>query len=348
MHRAGLISGCFLVVSLVACKKDEPAPSASPAVSTEVAALAKTSPVGSVIAASTHLRIVDPAKGVVAASIDLSRAVNAIAVSPDGANAFVATSGGVYQVDAKSKALLGQLTSSPARSVVMSERGDKVFVLEHDVIVAENGTRDIKPYRMKTLSARDGKVLGEEEIGQLILFAIPSENGRHHLAIGEDGSVRVGAANTPMSEGRMLDLGQGPGRVRATVAVFGGHAYVPVEGQPGRVLDVDLNSGEAKHIALGDALIRGMTVTPDGKTLVVNAVKELLLIDRTSGAIRSRLELANPHQGVAVSADGKFAYLAQTIDGTGGAVGIVELEPLAFRGKVHLDDISPWAIGATP
>lgn len=349
MHRTRLITSlsCFLAVA--ACKKDEAAPEkAAPVQKTSAALSAATAvPTGMVFAASTHVRIVDPAKGVLAASIDLGKAVNAIAVSPDGATAFVATSNGVFQVDARSKALLGQLTSSPARSVVLGEGGKNVYVLEHDVIVEENGTRDIKPYRLKTLNAATGKVTGEEEIGQRILFAMPSENGRDHLVVTEAGEILVGSAGSKLSEGRAMNLGAAPLRVRPNVVVSNGHAFVPLDGQPARVIDVNLANGESAPIDLPNAtIIRGLSATPDGKTLVVNTVKELVLVERTGRAITGRVELGAPHQGVAVSADGKFAYLAQTIDGTGGAVGIVQLEPLAMRGKVHLDDISPWAIAA--
>jgi DNA-binding beta-propeller fold protein YncE len=261
----------------------------------------------------------------------------------------VATAGGVYRVDAKARVLAGQLTSSPARHVALSENGAKVFVLEHDVIVAPDGTRDIKPFRLKTLDAATGKVVDHEEIGQRILFALPSEGGRYHLILTEAGEVIVGVAGTPLAEGRKLELVAEPLRVRPYVAVYGGHAYVPVEGEPARVFDVDLATGDSVAIGLGRNIpLRGMAVTPDGSTLIINAIREVILVDRTGRAIKQRMELPAPHQGVALSPDGEFAFLAQTIDGTGGAVGIVELAPLSFRGKVHLDDISPWTIAVAP
>jgi DNA-binding beta-propeller fold protein YncE len=344
-----LITTLSCLFLFAACKKDEAAGEKALPVQKASAALTAAVPTGMVFAGSTHVRVIDPAKGSVAASIDLGKAINAIAVSADGAQAFVATSGGVYQVDARSRTLLGQLTSSPARNVLLAEGGKNIYVLEHDVIVEENGTRDIKPFRLKTIDLATGKATAEEEIGQRILFAMPSENGRHHLVVTEAGEIIVGSGSSKLNEGQKLELGAAPLRVRPNVVVNNGHAFVPLDGQPARVIDVNLTNGEASHVDLPNAtIIRGLATTPDGRLLVVNTVKEVILVERTGRAITGRLEMAAPHQGVAISPDGKFAYLAQTIDGTGGAVGIVQLDPLAIRGKVHLDDISPWAIAATP
>jgi hypothetical protein len=80
----------------------------------------------------------------------------------------------------------------------------------------------------------------------------------------------------------------------------------------------------------------------------VNAINELLVVDLEKRVIRAAIELPGAHVGLAVSDNGRWAFLAQTVDGTGGAVTIVRLDPLSVYAKIHLDDISPWAVAVKP
>jgi hypothetical protein len=60
------------------------------------------------------------------------------------------------------------------------------------------------------------------------------------------------------------------------------------------------------------------------------------------------LELPAAHTGISISSDGRFAYLAQTVDGTGGSITAFALDSFSVAKRVHLDDISPWALAVRP
>lgn len=349
-----------LALAAGGCKKDGAKPEADSRARTKASALKAEPqtpglPSDKVWAASAHIRIVDTLAGTVVAGIDLQKALSGIVFTPDGATAFVASSDGVLQIDAASNRVLGKLTGHPARHIALDDSGTRLQVLEHDVVIEPNGVREILPFRMVVKDVKSGQTISEEEIGHRILYALPSVDGRRSLVITEPGEVLIGGPGDKLSGGRSLDLVQGLDsvselRVREMVATHGTHAYVPVEGTPSRVLDVDLKTGAVTAISLAEHVsIRGLAVTPDGKRLVVDAVRLCALIDlETTHAVTKSVPLDASHQGVAISADGDWAFLANTVDGNGGAVTIVRLDPLEVRGKIHLDDISPWVIAVRP
>ena len=80
----------------------------------------------------------------------------------------------------------------------------------------------------------------------------------------------------------------------------------------------------------------------------MNTGGSVLAIDRASGRVSSRLEIEGGHVGAELGRDDRWLYLAKTIDGTGGAITVVALEPMRVHGSIHLDDISPWAIAVRP
>jgi DNA-binding beta-propeller fold protein YncE len=308
-----------------------------------------------VYAASNAVRVVDVALGQVTAGIDLRRAVTSIEFSSDGRRAFIGTSDGLKEVSAEEHKLTAELTKSPVRQLLRSPDGTRLYVLEHDVVIAADKTPEPSPFRLKAIDLETGKAAGVEEIGERILAAIPSFSpDHHHVVVEESGLVRLGKPGTPLSKGEKVDLAQGvPSKalmVRPYVAVSsdGKTAFVPVEGSPSRVLQIDLLKGAVRPLSLGgEHIIRGVAPTADGKLLVVNASKLLFLVKLGSGETE-KIDLTDNHTGAVLSPDGRRVYLAQTIHEGGGAVTIVGLEPLRIQGKIHLDDISPWSIAVQP
>lgn len=343
-----------LLLALTACKskqEEATAPKKTTSSLTEKVAL----PQDVVYAASAHLRVVDPAAGRVSKKIDLQRAVRVVEFSPDGRRAYVAASDGVRELDAVTHEVRAKLTEHPARNVVLSEDGRTLFVLEHQVERREDGTTEIMPYRLLTIDAAERRVVKREEIGQRILFAHPPAEGRNGLVVTEAGEIRLVAAGQPLSGGERIDPTGGlPSernalRARQFTVIAGSKAYVPVEGLPSRVLEIDLASGAVTALNLGlNAAMRGLTVTPDGEQLLVDAGLRLLVVDLEKRAVSASLELPGGHIGAALSSDARHLYLAQTIQDTGGAVTVVSLDPLRVAGQIHLDDISPWAIAVRP
>lgn len=347
----------FTTVGLLAlsgCKKDEATPNTAQAKAAVTAAPA--GPTDIVYAASTELRVVDFARGEVVASVPLKRAVSQIRFL-GGKTAYVAASGGLYAVDAQRHELVGQLTKSPARAIDLADDGASIRVLAHDVIVHEDTSREVLPFRLTTLSIPEHAKVAETTIGQRIFFAAarPDDSG-HDLVVGEDGRIRLFSGSEILSgEGIAVDPHAGVSakdsaiRVRHEAVRHEGHAYLPVEGYPSRILDIDLKSGATTAIPLDRGYpLRGVGVSPDGATLVVNVGIGLVVVDLATREITDRIETPDPTTGVSFSSDGRFVYTAQVVDGTGGAVHALSLDPPAHVKKIHLDDISPWALAVRP
>lgn len=349
-----------LVTALGACKKDPEPASAGPSAleakqRAEKAAQLLDVPRDRIYAASAHLRVIDVAVGQVVAGLNLQRAITGIAFSTDGRRAFVAASDGVREIDVEETKLLRQLTSSPARQVLRSLGGDQLFVLEHDVPMVA-GQPKPSAFRLLTLSVETGKVERTEEIGPRILAVVPSLGpDRHHLVLEESMRVVLGKAGTKLAAGEPIDLAAGLPSKTLVVRPYlvlsddGTHAFVPVEGEPSRIIDVDLVRGTSSAISIEkQRLIRGLAVSSDAKRLFVNTADALLIVELGSRKITGELALDAPHTGLVLSSDQRRAYLAQTVHEDGGAVTIVLLDPLRVQGKIHLADISPWVIAVQP
>jgi hypothetical protein len=341
----------LLGLALVACKSKEEAVEAR--AEPEALASEKMDPADLVYAASAHVRVIDAKSGRVAKNIDLQKAVRAVAFTRDGARAFVAASDGVREIDTKTQEIAAKLTEHPSRNIELSEDGARLYVLEHEVIVHADETREILPFRLLTIDLAKRAVISNEEIGQRVLYAHPPAKDRFGVVAFENGEIRRLRPGAKLSsEGEVIDPFFGApskfrGRVREGSIVWGGKAYLPVEAELARVVEIDLRAGEASSIVLDRPYsLRGLAMA-DGK-LLVNAGLFLLAIDLKTRTVSGGLELGAAHTGISISSDARFAYLAQTVDGTGGSVSAVALDSLTLAKRIHLDDISPWALAVQP
>ena len=314
-------------------------------------------PQDKIYAASAHIRIVDAAAGQVTAGIDLQRAVNAIVFTQNGLRGFVAASDGVREIDPVKQTIKAKLTNYPARSVTLSADDSKLYVLEHEVVVQANGTRDVKPFRLKTIDLGKNVEVASETIGPGIFAVLPAHSPElHHLVISDARKIRLVAPGGKLSDGKTLDLtagfdsdrmfGMRPYLARSP---DGKKAYLPVEGIPSRVAQVDLKDGTVSMIDLqGQHLLRGIAVSADGKTLVVNASTKALKIELNNPEVIKTVDLGGHHMDVSLSTDGRRAYFAKPIHEKGGAISVVHLEKMKLQGLMVTPDISPWVLAVRP
>jgi hypothetical protein len=207
-------------------------------------------------------------------------------------------------------------------------------------------TREILPFHLLTIDLEKRSVIADEEIGQRVLYAHPATKDRFGVVAFENGQVRRIAPGAALSsEGSPIEHG---GRVREGSLVHAGKVYVPIEAaEASRVLAIDLVKGEHALLRLDRPYsLRGIAIR--GEQLWVNAGVALLAIDLKTQAIVKAMELPAAHVGISIASDGRYAYLAQTVDGTGGAVSAIDLDGLLPAKKVHLSDISPWALAVRP
>jgi hypothetical protein len=356
VHRPRLSAlACLLLGALLACKsKSEPTTTttaATAALGTKPAA-ARADPLevprDLIWAASAHLRIIDVGAGQVVAGLNLQRAITGIAFTADGSRGFVAASDGVREVDVEQHRVLAQLTNHPARQVLLSDDGARLWVLEHQVIENPGGTREVLPFHLVTIGLKTGQIESDQELGQRILTIVPGSKDRQQLMLTESGELSLGGKTLGLEQG--LPSAQGL-QARPELVLSGDRviAYVPVQGSPSRILVVDRVRGTVKPIALPrPMLLRGLALSPDGLRLAINTSQSLVTVELTSGKLTGEIDLAGAHSAIAMAADGRRVYLAQTVDGTGGAVTSVRLDPLKVEGKIHLDDISPWVLAVRP
>lgn len=341
-----LLLGLFAL----ACKsKDEAAP---PTTGSQAGLTAVAAPSDQVYAASSHLRIVDAQAQGAPTKLDLGRAVRNVVFTPDGKLAALAASDGLHLIDAERQQALAQPTQHPARWVELDDSGTRAFVLEHQVTIGANDVREISPFSLVTVELGSAQIVNTEEVGQRILYARPATAELSGIVVSEAGEVALVAPGKALKEAQPFDLTAviaGPSRIRHFPMVKHGVAYVPIEAEPARVVAIDLATRQHRVFQLeGLITLRGLALTPDRSTLVVNSGGTIALVDLKSGQVRAKLEPGAPSTGAALSSDGHTLYLAQTVDGDGGAVLLVDLLTLKPLGKIHLDDISPWALEVRP
>lgn len=347
----------LILATSFACKsKTEKKPAAVEATKRSGQALLDV-PQDVIYAASAHIRIIDVAAGQVAAGIDLQRAINGIVFTKNGLRGFVAASDGVHEIDPEKQRIKTKLTHFPARSIHLSADDSRLYVLEHEVVVLKSGARDIKPFRLLTIDLGKNQVLNREEIGQGIFAVLPAQAPNlFHLVVSDVRKIRLVAPGQKLSEGKTLDLtagfesdrifGMRPYLARSP---DGRRAYLPVEGRPAQIAEVNLEDGSVSMIGLDKQYsLRGLAITPNGKTLVVNAGATALRIDLKSKKVSGQVSLEGHHLDVALSLDGRRAYFAKPVHEKGGAISIVLLETMKLQGLITTPDISPWVLTVRP
>lgn len=310
---------------------------------------------GLVYAASAHVRAVDLGQKQVVARMDLQRAVRTLVFSPDGNYCFVAASDGVRQFDARKHQLKTKLTNFPARNLEISPDGKVLWVLEHEVRQEEGKKPVPLPYRLLSFEIATGQKLSEQVVGDRILYAHHAQGEQaHHVVVTEAGEVMLAAAARPLAEAVGIDPSAGRGldqpfRVRKEVVVQDDKAFLQVESKPSWILEVDLKTGQTRAMPLGRMVrLRGLARQPGSEKLYVNTSQEVFELDLVSGRVMGEHPLPEPHLGISFDESGKVAYLAQTLDGKGGAVSVFEVEGFKRVAKVHLPDVTPHAIAVRP
>lgn len=344
------------LLSTIGCKENaSPEVQDTKAAVTAKAEVAPTAgPSDLVYAASNVIRVVDMARGEVVGQVDLKKAIRQIRFADNG-RAYVAASNGLHLVDANAHRLVRQITEQPVRNVDIADDGKSLDLLWHTVTVKEDKTREINPFQLSTIELEGHTETAKREVGQRIYFAA-QKAGANAIVVGEKGTIRtVNGSASLNDEGTEIDPHAGlstpdkPLRVRHETARHGDKVYLSVEGYPSRVLEVNLTTGASQAFPLDRAYpLRGIGVTPDGKNVLVNVGVGVVVYDLEKKEIAHRIETPAPTQGIAVSSDGRYVYTAQVVDEKGGAVHALSIADGKHVKKVHLDDISPWAIAVRP
>lgn len=335
-----------LLILAAACQREGPA-----AAPVEVAPpLPPVSPPAEAVFAAAHdLGVVDPASGRVVRTIPLGRRIDAVVVAPGGDQAFLATTGGLF-VGRASTSSASAISNVPALAVSIDPTGTRLSILQHEARPTPSGVIDIAPEHLVVRALPEFGVLSDEEVGRDVIFAARPGGALAAIAVADTGEVRLVAAGAPLRSAPAVPLGRltapaGRMRVRPEVLAVGDRVFVPYEGEPSTILEVDLARRAVRPLELGRRLaLRGMALSPDGHMLRVSAADRLVSIRLADASVVEVMPLPVVTAGLALSRDGRWAYLAETADGLGGAIVVVRLETGTVHRKVHLDGMSPWLV----
>lgn len=328
---------------LAGCAAETP-PAASPAESAPTAKGGVT-PEGTLLVADfggDTVSFVDPERGTFA-RVEVGTAPYGVAVGADG-RAWVATAEGVAVVDTHSRTRparipyatrTGPVTTGEYRGggmgIALAPDGEHVYVGvnvpdAHGVLeVIDTGTRE---------------VTGTVPVGRRPFDVDVSRGGREVYATGHDSfdvtSVRTDTLRTRRMEVAPYGTEGGLGswlKPHYAVVRADGKLLLPFEGERLAVLDPRTGKVAVERMT-ADTHQHGAALTPDGTLLVVGTGpvapgdEEASLTVRKPDGTERVVPLDGPHEDVAVSEDGRTAYVTGgfTRDGYWNGITVVDLD----------------------
>nr|WP_202523761.1 hypothetical protein [Kitasatospora sp. SID7827] len=337
------------------------APAASvPAPSAPASAPVET-PAGTLLVAdfgADTVTFVDPARGAIG-SVEVGTAPYAVALGPDG-RAWVSTAEGVAEVDTRARVLLRKVPSRTgtgpagtgeyrggAMGLALSLDGSRLYVGVN--VPGRTGVLEV-------VDTAKGEVTGVAPIGRRPFDVDVSRDGREVYATGHDSfDVTVVAADSLATRrievapyGTEGGLGSWLKPHYAAVRPGDGKLLLPFEGE--RLAVVDPATGRvAIEPMTADTHQHGVAVAPDGRLLVVGSGpiarddRGPSLTVRDPGGGERVYPLGVPHENVALSADGRTAYVTGgfTRDGYWNGITLVDLD----TGATHRLDAGRRPLG---
>ncbi|MFE9929190.1 hypothetical protein [Streptomyces sp. NPDC005533] len=326
-------------------------PSPAPSAASPLPATAPT-PQGLLLTAdfgADTVTFVDPERGAVA-SVAVGRAPYGLAVGADG-RAWVATAEGLAVVDTRSRALAARVPYRTGTGPVTDGeyRGGGM-----GVALSPDGTR---AYVGVNVPGTTGVLEVVDTATRLVTAVVPVGRRPFDVDVAADGAevyvtghdsfdvTVVAAASLRSRRIEVAPYGTGGGLGSwlkphyAAVRPTDGKLLLPFEGE--RLAVVDPRSGRTTVEPMtADTHQHGATVTADGRLLVVGtgavepgAGKGPSLTVRSPDGTERVYPLEGPHEDVAVSRDGRTAYVTggYTREGHWNGITVVDLESGAAR-----------------
>jgi hypothetical protein len=292
-----------------------------------------------------HLAIVDLSAGVVAL-IEAGAAPHGLALHPDG-RAFVASAEGVAVLDLTRRQRLALVPYSvdvgPPRfgeyrpggmGIAVTPDGSKVAVAVH---------RPSGPSVLDILDAARLVVVGSVTVGVRPFQVVAAADSRHVYSIDHD-SYSVTVVDLEVGTARPLPampIGRGAfDKPHYAALRSDGALLLPYQGRALQILDPSTGAETTMPLS-AQTHQHGVALTPDERSLLIvgtgpaggaSGGPSLTILDLATGA-EEIVPLVRPHEQIAVSHDGRRAFLTGGYLLTGGWDGltVVDLETRATR-----------------
>jgi len=278
------------------------------------------------------LSIVDPLTRGEVAVVPTGFAPHEVAVSADGAVAYVTDYGSGAQ---------------PGNSitVVDIQAGARVATIRleghtrpHGIAVAEDGT-------LWVTTEGSGHVLHVDPKSGRIVHAVATGQRTTHMVVVASAHGRVYTANIGSGSATAIDAGRqavrsqivtGAGAEGIDVSPTGNRVYV-TNREAGTLSEIDVATDRVtRTLEVGNFPIR-VKVRPDGReALVSNAEgEEVVAVDLDTWKVVRRLAIGSFPVGILITPDNRTAYVANTAD---DKISVIDLEAWKLDGQIVAGD----------
>jgi len=311
-----------------------------------------------------HLVYVDPEKGIIA-RVKVGRAPYSVAVSNDFA--YVATAEGVAIVDIRARVRIALIQYQASLTGLQwgeyRQGGMGIAVSQDGKTVAVGINRGHRAGQLDIISTESKTVIASVSVGIRPFQVLFSKEGHEIYSIDHD-SYSVTAFNLKTRSLRVFEvapLGYGSFAKPHYAAISAqGHILLPIQGRT--LLQLNPKTGEQTQIPLtAQTHQHGVALNSDESTLFVvgtgpaGGVKGAAVLSRINLLDRreTHIPLHLDHEQIALSDDGKIAYLTGGNSFTEGWNGISIVDLIKNKTQsIQIQNqplgIALWRVGDTP
>jgi uncharacterized protein (TIGR03437 family) len=297
---------------------------------------------------SNTVSVIDTSSNTVVATVNVGSQPYAVAVTPDGTQAYVANCGGDVFVIATSnntvsaKVVVGgcpydvAITPDGTRAYVVRDNANSVWAIDtsSNTVVAK-----------VTVADTPGAIAITPDGTRAYVVSVGT------LSVSPAVSVIDISSNTVVTTLSVAELGRTP--VGVAITPDGKHAYVPNTGGYVSVIDTSSNTVTTQVTVPGIGISQvGVAITPDGKHAYVttfgpNGSNPVAVIDTSSNTVVANIPVGVGATGVAISPDGTRAYVTVATNTTGIGNGIVSVIDTSNNSVVTTIPVGSTPFGVT-
>jgi DNA-binding beta-propeller fold protein YncE len=299
---------------------------------------------------SNTIVIVDVGGGEVLKEVPLDHFVTDILFSKTGDRAYVGTSNGVMVLDTKEYVVVERLTDLPVKSMELSSDNGKLYVMDHPLLVDDDGSPKGGEYHIKSIDLVAGKTVQKYVLGRDYLdFHLAADDRTLFTIKARSKAVEV-IDTSSWQKLRTVTIDSDEPLGRSVGSSEKEELYIPQYGVKGVLWILNTGNDNVRKIELNEELIlKGIAYSKKTDRLYILSTTKILVVDTSEGKILEKeVAFDTPYQGVSCSSDGKKIFLSNPMYRKGGSVTVMDGESLAIEKVIDIPTISPMAIFTKP